>query len=187
MKRILSALILVLLLLCGCSDSDKLMDRALLLRESVLSAKACTFTADISVDYQDAYYTFKLHCKADADGNLIFEVVEPETIYGITGIISYEGGRLTFDDQVLAFPTLAEGQITPVCAPWILLKTLRSGYISACSDLENGMLIKMHDSYADDALQLDIRTDGNDIPVSAEIFWKGRRAATILVEDFHIL
>ena len=72
-----------------------------------------------------------MDCKADSSGNLTFTVVKPETISGITGTLSGDGGNLTFDDTALHFELMAENQLSPVSAPWILIKTLRNGYITS--------------------------------------------------------
>lgn len=177
---------IVLCTLCGCSQSDGGMDQALILREQLLKGNGCQFAATVTADYQDVYYTFKMRCEGDSAGNVKFEVIEPESIRGITGMVSSEGGKLTFDDQVLVFATLAEGEITPIAAPWVFLHTFQSGYIDGCAKDIDGFTLQINDSYADDAIQLSMRIEGN-VPVKAEMFWKNRRVVTITVEDFSIL
>ena len=44
-----------------------------------------------------------------------------------TGKLTGEGGELIFDETALYFELLAEEQLSPNCAPWILVKTLRKG------------------------------------------------------------
>ncbi len=180
MKRVW--ILLLCLLLCGCNDSNQNMDAALRLRSAILQAEHCTFTANITADYGDKIYHFSLDCTADRDGNVTFRVTAPETIAGITGKITADGGNLTFDDSVLYIPMLTDDQIAPVSCPWILLKTLRSGYITSCAD---GRII-IDDSYADDALTLDICLGSDGLPSSAEIYWKNRRILTIQVGSFSL-
>lgn len=170
----------ICLLLCGCKDSEKDMDAALSLRSAILQAERCTFTANITADYGDMVYNFSLDCTVDGDGNVSFVVTAPETIAGITGKITADGGNLTFDDTVLYIPMLTDDQITPVSCPWILMKTLRSGYITSCADGR----VTIDDSYADDALTLDISLGSDGMPASADIFWKNRRILTIEVVSF---
>lgn len=186
MKR-LAVLVMVLLLLCGCGTEDQKMDRALALRQRLLEGSGCSFETIVSADYGEYLHSFVLRCQADTDGKITFEVLAPETIRGITGTMNAEQGTLTFDQEILAFSPLADGQIAPVTAPWILVHTLRGGYISACGETEQGLLLSVNDSYADDALGLEIRLDENDLPVSAEIIWQGRRILSMLIEDFEIL
>ena len=146
MKRCLP-LLLCICLLWGCSGGES-MDQALAMRSAIEQANSCAFRARITADYGDQVYVFVMECQADPKGNVTFTVAEPEVIAGITGKLSADGGSLTFDDQVLAIPMLTDEQITPVAAPWILIKTLRAGYITSCSKGR----VTIDDSYADDAL-----------------------------------
>lgn len=178
MKRLLS-IFLSLLLLTGCAENDA-MDNALTLRAAILQAQSCTFQTVITADYGDAVYSFSMDCTADSKGDVTFTVTKPESIAGITGCITTDGGSLTFDDTMLAIPMLTDDQITPVSAPWILMRTLRGGYITSCA---NGRMT-IDDSYADDALTLDITVSDENLPVLAEIYWKDRRILTVAVENF---
>lgn len=179
-------LVLALVLLTGCSMKKEELDRAMTLRAKLL-ANSCSFDAEVTADYGDKVYTFSMVCEGDPQGNLNFTVTAPETISGITGIQSQSGGKLTFDDTALQFDLLADDQISPVAAPWILLKTLRGGYINA-ANMEDGMLrLTIDDSYEEDALQLDIWLNEADQPFRAEILYDGRRILTLNVSNFQIL
>lgn len=184
MKRVLM-LFLIVFFFSGCSEGDVALKQAVSLRETLLQSDGCTFETVITADYGEALYTFTMSCQADSQGNLTFSVIEPQTIAGISGRISDDGGELTFDDQVLAFALLADDQLTPVSAPWLFIKTLRSGYLRACDPADAGMRIIIDDSYAEDALQLDIWVDDNNIPVSSEILWKGRRILSLEIKNFN--
>ena len=168
MKKV-PALLLILLLLSGCANARDQIDRALGLRSRLLQGEGCSFTAGITADYGDQLHTFTLECRGDRQGNLAFTVTEPETIAGITGIISGDGGKLTFDDTALDFPLLADGQVTPVSAPWLLLMTLRGGYLTGAGEEGELLRLAVDDSYEEDALHLDIWLDGEDRPVQADI------------------
>ena len=186
MRYRVAAIICVLLLLTGCKGSEDSLDRAMALRNRVLREDGCSFTATVTADYGEQIYIFKMACKTDREGNLTFTVEEPDTIAGITGKISGTGGAITFDDKVLAFQTIADGLVTPVTAPWLFIKTLRSGYLKDATETEQGFEMSIDDSYAEESLQLRIRTAG-DVPDSAEIFWQSRRILTIAVENFSFL
>lgn len=179
-------LICVISLLSGCGGSEDALDRALALRNDLTAGNGCSFETAVTADYGEHIYNFSMDCETDPQGNLTFSVTAPATIAGISGKITNNGGAITFDDKVLAFQTIADGQITPVTAPWLLIKTLRSGYLKDCAATESGFEISIDDSYADDAFQLLVQTDGK-VPVSAEIFWQGRRILTLRVENFAIL
>ncbi len=149
-----------------------------------LLAGSATFDAAITADYGDKTYTFSADCVVDAQGELTFSVTEPQSIAGITGTVSAKGGKLTFDGHALAFELLADGQVTPVTGPWILMNTLRSGYLTSCGAEGEKLRLAIDDSYKDDALHLDIWLDGNDLPERGEILWQGRRILSIAVSNF---
>lgn len=186
MKRI-GALLLLLVLLAGCTGKRDELDRVMALRAKLLGCESCTFDVEITADYGDAIHTFAMKCQGDNQGNLLFKVTEPETIAGITGEFTRGEGKLTFDDVAVEFPLLADGQVTPISGPWILLKTLQGGYLAACGTEGDYLRVTIHDSYDDDALEMEIWLDGNDIPVRGEILYDGRRILTLDIGDFEIL
>ena len=125
-----------------------------------------------------------MECIADDKGFIRFSVTEPESISGITGYIDGNVGKLTFDDQVLLFPMLADGYISPVCTPFLMYQCLKGGYIHTAAEMEEGYYMVYHDSFAGEPLQLDLWTDKANNPISAEILWKGRRILTVDVRNF---
>ena len=94
---------------------------------------------------------------------------------------------MTFDDKVLAFPLLADGQLAPICTPWILLNTLRSGYISACGQEEENLRVYYDDSFENAVLHLEVLLNEDDIPLYGEIFWRERRILSADIRNFVLL
>lgn len=186
MKRLLVVFIAILFLF-GCDNSKSSVEPGVVLRQKLLNGNGCKFLAVITADYGDYMQTFSMECTADRDGNIEFSVIEPESIAGITGNISHEGGRLTFDDNALAFSMLADGQIAPVSSPWIVIKTLRSGYIRACERKKDGTHLILDDSYENDALQVDAYLTADQIPEQADILWRGKRYLSVSVKNFQFL
>ena len=182
MKRMV-AIFLTVFLLAGCSRNGSI-DGALVLREQLLKCNSCSFDAQITADYGEKIYSFTLHCQTDKNGDLTFTVTEPKTIQGITGKISNDSGSLTFDDQILAFEMIADGQITPVSAPWLMVRTLRSGYIAYSGEDGSNTRVRFDDSYREDAIQLDIWLNENNQPLRCEILWQGRRVVSLDVKNF---
>ncbi len=182
MKKML-CVIMTVLLLSGCGSREGELDRAMKLRADMI-ASAVTFDAEITADYGEKRYTFSMACRGETDGKLSFTVKEPQTIAGISGTVSSQGGKLNFDTTALAFDLMADGQLSPVSAPWVLMKTLRSGYLTSCNPEGDGLRVAIDDSYKEDALHLDIWLDSRDLPKSAEIYWQGRRLLTISIENF---
>ena len=185
MKKRLALLTLVLCL-CGCSAESEL-EQAMVFRNRLLSAEGCSFSARVTADYGDELYEFTMDCRGDRQGNVEFCVTAPESISGITGTMDEAGGALTFDDTALQFDLVAEDALSPVSTPWMFLKTLRSGYIvSACYE-QNLLHLSVDDSYAEDALRVDIWLDENRIPLRGEILYDGLRILTLDVADFQFL
>ena len=156
-------------------------------RSKLLTAQGCRFEANITADYGNELYSFAISCQADKMGSVTFEVSGPESLSGIKGQLSDNGGTLTFDDAALCFPLLTDDQLSPVSAPWIFLKTLRSGYLTS-SCMEDGKLrLSMDDSYEEDALHLDIWMDENTVPIRADILYDEKRILSLAVIDFTFL
>ena len=185
MKRI-AILLLVVVLLSGCAGDTRQMDRAMALRGKI-QQKEVTFDAAITADYGDKVHTFAMECRGDTQGNMKFTVKEPESIAGISGTVAKGSGKLTFDDKILAFDILADDLISPVSGPWVLLETLRSGYLTSCSQEGELLRVAIDDSYEKNALHLEVWLDSGDIPQRCEIYWQGRRLLSMDVKNFTFL
>lgn len=186
MKRLLTVVLLALLL-TGCFGDNQELDQMMTFRAKLLAGMGCSFDTVITADYQDVLYTFRVSCRCDEQGKLSFTVIEPESISGITGNVDADGGKLTFDDQALAFEPLADGQLSPVSSPWLLVKTLRGGYVSSCTSEDDRLRVAIDDSYEEDALRLDIWFDAENMPEYAELLWADRRILSLEVSNFEIL
>ena len=109
--RKLIGLLLSLFLLCGCKADNRDVSTVMDLRTRLQKCQSCSFSATVTADYNTMVYKFTVDCVVNSEGDLTFTVMNPESISGITGVIGGKGGKLTFDGQMLAFDTLADGQI----------------------------------------------------------------------------
>lgn len=187
MKKTGVFLLLFAFLLTGCSGKKEEIERGMELRAKLLRANSCDFDVTVTADYGTAVYEFSMACETDERGDFLFTVTAPETISGVTGKITREGGKLTFTDTALQFDLMADGQVTPVAAPWILMKTLRGGYLTAAGMEGELLRLTIDDSYEDDALQLDVWLDAENQPTRGEILYDGRRIVTLTLTNFEIL
>lgn len=185
MKKILG-LVILLLLLSGCSNTSREIEKGMELRSKLLQSTAVSFETELTADYGDKLHTFALACRGDSQGNLSFEVTEPETIAGITGSIRPKNGQLTFDNTALQFDLMADDKISPISAPWVFLQTLRGGCITSACTEESQTHLSIDDSYEDDALHLDIWLDEKDLPSRAEILHGGRKILSLTIKNFQI-
>lgn len=183
MKRWL-AMLAITLMLCGCGSENRELSRGLAFREKLLASQGCNFTAAITADYADAVHSFTLDCHMDSTGAVAFTVTAPESIAGITGSLSAQGGKLTFDGKALAFDMLAEETVSPVSGPWVLMQALRGGYLRACGMDGENLRMTCDASYDEDALQVDIWLDAADAPIRGEVLWEGRRVLSMDVSNF---
>lgn len=179
----MGVILVIMCIFLGCSQKDDGSQKMLKLRQSILEADGCSFTSEITADFGDGTYTFEMFCQTDGDGNLSFEVLEPQVISGITGRFGETVSDLTFDGFVLAFPRLADGRLTPVSASWIFMKALRSGYIYGFSSDDDRQIL-LHDTYEDDAFSVNVWLDGQGLPSYAEIVWQEERVITLRIKDF---
>ena len=164
MKRLAAAFTLILLL-AGCAGKT---DDALSLRQNILNADLCGFQAKVTADYGDTLSVFTLDCLGDQNGDLRFTVTAPESIQGITGTSSAGKGKLTFDDKALSFPLMADGLLSPVSGPWVLLRALRSGNLTSAGTEGSLTRLTIDDSFQADALQADLWLE-NGVPIRAEL------------------
>ena len=180
--KLIFAVLVFLPFLTGCKNSA--LEQAMELRSQLLKAGSCSFAAEVTADYGDKTYAFSMDCQSDDQGALRFTVVRPDSIRGISGIIRGTRGSLTFDDTALEFPLLADRLLTPVCAPWILVKTLQSGYITSAGNDGDMIRVSIDDSFDDDALQLDIWLTEGNVPDHADILYRGRKYLSMVVSNF---
>lgn len=160
------------------------MERGITLRTALLGSSLCSFDMDITADYGDKLHVFSMSCQADGNGTVRFTVTAPESISGITGSVDGEKGTLRFGDTALYIPLLADNQVTPVCAPWLLIKTLRTGFITSAGAEQNMTRLSIDDRYEDDALHLDIWLEEGGSPVRAEVLYRERRILSMDVKNF---
>lgn len=186
MKRIFIFALLVSLLF-GCSSNNDNYDCALQLRNKLLVSETCRFDTRIIADYGDSFCTFLLHNEIDNRLNLKFTVLEPDTISGISGTISQDGGGVTFDDKVLLFQLLMDQELTPVCAPWLLYKTLVGGIINAEGSKDGLTQVIYDDVFSSEPYQAYVMFNSLGVPSDCEFVWNGRRFLTIEVSNFEIV
>ena len=183
----IARILLTAVFLTGCADASSELEKGMELRSQILKAEQVCFSADISADYGDSIQLFSVDCSSDNQGDLTFTVTAPETIAGITGRISQDKGFLTFDGTALCFTLLTDEQLNPASAPWILMRSIRSGYLTSAGMEGELLRLTIDDSYDEDALQLDIWTTEDLSPNRAEICYDGRTILTMAVREFHIL
>ena len=180
MKRLFP---LLLVFFVGCAGPDPAMEAALELRSRCLAAQTISFTASIQADYITQIEEFTLECTAGQDGTVSFRVMAPEDIMDIRGTVSGTEGTVEFDDTVLAFPLMAQGRLSPLSGPWVVMKAIRSGNILAAGREGELLHLTIDDSYAENALTVDLWLRDGKVE-QAEVAWEGRRCLTMSFDGF---
>lgn len=176
-------IVLVCSFLFGCSDNEG-ADRAVETRNRFSQNKGISFCCTITADYVDSVRSFQLECEVDAGGNVTFQVVAPESISGITGCINGKNGNFLFDNYMLSYPLLADGLLSPVSMPWLIIQALRSGYIRSTSIDDDTIRITIDDTFSGQTLQVDSWIK-EDLTIDyCEVFWEGRRLLSMTVDSF---
>lgn len=180
-------LLLCALLLTGCSGAQQEIQAGMELRGALLRCSNCSFDAQVTADYGDAVYSFSMACQGDSQGDLRFTVTQPESLAGIQGTVAHGTGALTFPDTAVQFTLMADGQLSPISAPWILLSTLRSGHLQSAGQEDGLLRLSLANGYEEDALYVDVWLDEDNLPVQGQILYAGRRILSLQVRNFRIV
>lgn len=187
MKRV-GALLLLLLLpgLLGCTGgSDDPLERAMDFRARLLGAEGCSFLGQVTADYGQEVHSFTLSCDVSSQGVVSFTVTAPQSISGITGSITGTEGRLQFSDTVLPFSPLAEGELSPVAAPWVIWQSWYTGYISICGQETGAVRMTVESVFREKPLVVETWLgDEFGLPLSAEICYNGHKLLSMTLSDF---
>lgn len=151
-----------------------------------MQANRCDFTCEVTADYNNRLCSFTLDMVSEANEDLIFTVVSPSAISGISGKLTEEGGKIIFDDIALQFPLTADDLPSPISAPWLLMNTLRSGFLSSACMEDSNIRLSMDDTYNGEPLRLDIWLNDQQYPEAADILYDGKRILTMRVSNFGI-
>lgn len=186
MKKWWVGLLLAVTMLTGCGlmGGGEALDTADRFRKQTAEHSG-SFRAGIVADVGDLQFSFSMDCSFDSEGTITFEITAPETIAGITGCIDSGNGKLTFDGASVDFGTMANGMVTPVSGPYVLLSCWRDSYCTACGTEELGLRITMPASYETQALMTDTWLDPqNGIPIYAEVCYNNDRVLSVTISDF---
>ena len=179
--------IFIIVVLCsfliGCGDNSG-MDQAVELRNRLSQNQGISFCCTITADYVDSIRSFQLECEVNDVGDVLFRVISPDTISGITGHIDGKNGSFYFENYMVSYPLLADGLLSPVSMPWLVAKALLSGYIRSTSLDDDNIRITVDDTFSGQTLQVDFWIK-EDLSIEyCEIIWEGRRLLSMKVESF---
>lgn len=180
----LFALLCCAVLLTGCSAKRDPTQKALDFRTSLMAAKGCSFTAEVTANYEDRVYQFTLGCEYEA-GETKLEVLAPEIIAGIKAHVQNGETKLEFEDVLLEFGKLANGYVSPVAVPWLLVQCWIGEYIAYAGPDGDQYRVTYLRGYNEEELAVDTwLRDG--IPTYAEVAYDNVKCLSVIISDFQM-
>ena len=128
-KKYLSVLLAVCLILSGCGTSD--VKAAYKNFSEELSAQdGLSFTASLRAEYEHKTARFTLSYTEDAERGTV-TVVKPELIAGVSAHVEHGGTSLEYDGVMLDTGDLDEFGLSPMSSLPMLVQALREGYLDS--------------------------------------------------------
>ena len=150
------------ILLSACSAKSPAQP-PLTFRTALLQAGGCTFTAAITADY------------GSPETGASVTVTEPESIAGIQAQVKNTAASVSYDGMQLGLGSLANGNLAPLAAPYVLGQCWAGEYIDS-TGTEDGLLRTTYRmGYEEKELVVDTWFSQEPLtPVRAEISFEGR-------------
>lgn len=168
-------MMLILALFAGCGANAG-RQKALDFRTKLLGCEQYTMTAEIAANYENLRFDFTLDCTAAPGGDMAITVTAPEEISGICATVQSDCQTVQFNELSLEFGTLADGQISPVCAPALLASCWQSEYIDSVGQDGEETLVVYRKGYGQQEVVARCWFDGETMtPTYAEL-WYGDTA-----------
>ena len=146
MRRILSCVLMMTLLLTGCGKrtADNPDELAALIRAEYLSLDSWSWVAELSADYGEQVFDFTVNASWEREGDTVITVTEPDLIAGITARIRDGETLLEYDGAGLSLGMLDLSGLTPVSSIPALMDCITTGYMARCSWSGEGESRELH-------------------------------------------
>lgn len=126
MRRVwLPALMISLVLLCGCAGGEGWEERFSQARQELSEASELSFTAELTADMGDTVFSCTLACVKDGEGTEM-TVLSPDLAQGVVVRSDDSGEKLSYDGLELCVGET--GGVTPVGAVPVLTGALLDGF-----------------------------------------------------------
>lgn len=141
MRRIVSCVLMMALLLTGCgkSGAESPENLAARIRGEYLSLAGWKGNMDVTVEYEDRFFDFSLAVTWEREGETVLTITAPELVAGITARIVDGEGYLTYDGASLSTGPITGEGLTPMEAVPFLMEQVTTGYMARCA-LADGVL-----------------------------------------------
>lgn len=187
--KLLTLAIVMAFVFTACSGEDRAAEYAQEIRIKYLEADTISLTADITADYGESVYEFKVSFAA-SDGEYELEIIEPENIRGLRAKTKNGSMKLEYDGAELDTGTILSEGVSPVDALPLALEAWRSGYIieSIIDELDGEASIKttIIVSEKDDIELITWFSEESFLPIRAEFSVAGQRVIMCGFSDVSI-
>ena len=122
-------MIILFLLLAGCSGGERTEESASALRLRYQETQGCDMEATVSCTQYGAPWEAVLKCSYIPDGESVIEVISPETIAGAKVILDGDARFLQADGKRLNAGTVSAESLSPADALPRLMDALRDGWL----------------------------------------------------------
>ena len=142
---------------------------------ALLQSGGGSFTAAITADYGESAASFTLDCVFSPETGASVTVTEPESIAGIQAQVKDTAASVSYDGMQLGLGSLANGNLAPLAAPYVLGQCWAGEYIDA-TGTEDGLLRTTYRmGYEEKELVVDTWFSQEPLaPVRAELSFEGR-------------
>jgi len=127
LKLILPAALSFLLLTACSAPSPEVTAEDI--QQSYFQAESVTMTLDLTADYGEKVYPYKLACTVSPDGGEIV-IKEPEIIAGVRALIESDGVTLSYDGAEVYTGAILPDGLSPVDAVPVMVSLWREGLIT---------------------------------------------------------
>ena len=144
-------------------------------------------TAAITADYGESAASFTLDCVFSPETGASVTVTEPESIAGIQAQVKDTAASVSYDGMQLGLGSLANGNLAPLAAPYVLGQCWAGEYIDA-TGTEDGLLRTTYRmGYEEKELVVDTWFSQEPLtPVRAEISFEGRMVLRTDISAFSV-
>ena len=126
--KLLALMTALSMTLCSCGAGQTAEEKALEIQAEYAAWDTLTVTADVTADYGDRVYDFKLRYTGNHTEGTV-EVLEPEEIAGLSATVSPDGDALIYDGAELSLGELTTDGLSPMkCIP-MMIGNWSEGYI----------------------------------------------------------
>ena len=135
MRRLLSCVLMMTLLLSGCKGSGGSSPEAaaLVLRAKYENLAGWSSTVDVTAGVGDKVFDFTLDASWQKEGETVLTIIAPELLAGITARIADGETVLEYDGAGLSLGLLDGRGLTAVSAvPWVM-EQIAGGYMAKCA------------------------------------------------------